>query len=517
MHQGNPPEYDMLANLLMLAGRPSTQLDAILQFSLEEALSMTASDIGGVILFFDIAGREPLTSAFGLRGELVESTTNLLKKWKEQPVNPTTTILETGLHYRIDDYRKDTASFPLFLGGRSSLWVPLLDGRKVAGFIHVESSHPRYYVDSHLQTLQTMAKEIVIAIGRLLLREDAAKSGAPFDIVGVSPPFLELERQIKRAAAHPSGSVLITGERGSGKELASRAIHSWGKRRGRPFVPVLASALTESLFADELFGHSKHAFTGANQSRSGKFQAAEGGTLFLDEVGDMPAVIQASLLRVIERGELTRVGCDLPLHVDVRVVAATNRDLPELIDQGKFRADLCDRLSVFEIRVPALRERRTDIPLLVSHFLRKYCEQVGREFMFAGRNGCAVCKFADPAGCATVEFYQALETYDWPGNVRELANLIVRLLATVPDEVLDAKHLPEQYRGRQTARVLVSPPIDLSLDTQTRKHIERVLQMVDYNESRAARILGIPRSTLRSKIKTLGIESKRIPAFRLNR
>jgi len=507
MHQGYAPEYNMLSNLLMLSGRPSTQLDAILQFSLETALSMTESDIGGVILFFDIAGQEPLIRASGLRGELAEPTATLLKKWRDGPVNPAITVLETGLHHRVDDYRQDTASFPLFLGGRSSLWVPLLDGKKAVGFIHVESSHTRYYVDSHLQGLQTMAKEIMIAIGRHSLREDAAKSGAPLDIVGVSPPFLDMERQIKRAAAHSTGAVLITGERGSGKELASRAIHSWGKRRGKPFIPVLASTLTESLFADELFGHTKHAFTGANQSRSGKFQAAEGGTLFLDEVGDMPAVIQSSLLRVIERGEVTRVGCDLPLRVDVRVVAATNRDLPELIDQGKFRADLCDRLSVFEIRVPALRERRTDIPLLVSHFLKKYCEQVGRDFMFAGRSSCAVCKFADPASCATGEFYEALEAYDWPGNVRELANLIVRLLATVPDEVLDVKHLPEQYR-RQTARTPVSATTDLALDTQTKKHIERVLDMAGHNESQAARILGIPRSTLRSKLRKLGINNK---------
>ncbi|MEK6285795.1 MAG: sigma-54-dependent Fis family transcriptional regulator [Acidobacteriota bacterium] len=509
MHQGYAPEYDMLSSLLMLAGRPSTQLDAILQFSLEKALSMTASDIGGVILFFDITGKEPVILASGLRGELAEPTANLLKIWWARPANLATTVLETGLHHRVDDYRRGTASFPLFLGGRSSLWVPLLDAKKVVGCIHVESSRPRCYGDFHLQKLQTMAIDIVIAIERLVLREDAAKSGTPLDIVGVSPAFLDLERQIKRAAANSSGAVLITGERGSGKELASRAIHSWGKRRGKPFIPVLASTLTESLFADELFGHTKHAFTGAHQSRSGKFLAADGGTLFLDEVGDMPAVIQSSLLRVIERGEVTRVGCDLPFRVNVRVVAATNRDLSKLIDQGKFRADLCDRLSVFEIRVPALRERRSDIPLLVSHFLKKYCEQVGRDFMFAGRSGCTVCKFANPASCATGEFYQALEAYDWPGNVRELANLIVRLLATVPDEILDAKHLPEQYRHPQAAKAPVSPAIDLALDTQTRSHIERVLHMVDHNESRAARILGIPRSTLRSKIKKLGIESKR--------
>ena len=504
MGQGYASEYDLLYHLLMLAGRPSTHLDAILQFSLERVLSLTASDIGGVILLFDIAGQEPLIRASGLRGELAESPANLLKKWTEGPVNPATTILKTGLHHRVDDYRQDSASFPLFLGGRSSLWAPLLDGKKVVGFIHVESSRPRYYIDSHLRKLQNMAKEIVIAIERLLLREDAAKSGTPLDIIGISPAFLEMERQIK-VAAHSSGPVLITGERGSGKELASRAIHSWGKRRGKPFIQVLASALTESLFADELFGHAKHAFTGADQFWSGKFQAAEGGTLFLDEVGDMPAVIQSSLLRVIERGEITRIGCDLPLRVDVRVVAATNRDLSESIDQGKFRADLYDRISVFEIRVPALRERERDIPVLANHFLRKYCGQIGRDFLLGGKSACAACKHADSVSCATGEFYRALQAYDWPGNVRQLENLLLRLLATVPEDILDVKHLPEALQNRTKTATNCLPEC-LTLDQAVKSHIERVLKMTGQNQSRAARVLGIPFSTLQSKIKKLGIQ-----------
>lgn len=504
MHQGYAPEYNMLSNLLMLAGRPSTQLDAILQFSLEKALSMTVSDIGGIILSLDTSGQEPLIMASGLRGEFAESTANLLKKWRDKPTNPAITVLETGLPSSVDDYSQETASFPLFLGGRSSMWLPLLDAKKVVGIIHVESSHPRHYGDSHLQKLQTMATQIVIAIGRVLLREDAAESGTPFDIVGVSPAFLDLERQIKRAA-HSIGAVLITGERGSGKELASRAIHSWGKRRGKPFIPVLASALTESLFADELFGHERHAFTGATQSRSGKFQAADGGTLFLDEVGDMPAVIQSSLLRVIEKGELTRIGRDLPLRVDVRVVAATNSELRELIDQGKFRADLYDRLSVFEIRVPALRERQQDIPILASHFLRKYCKQMGRDFLLGGKSACAACKHADVVSCATGEFYLALQAYDWPGNVRELGNLILRLLATVSDDVLDVKHLPQALQNRKKPTTNCQPEY-LTLDQAIRSHIERVLKMTGHNQSRAARVLGIPFSTLQSKIKKLGIQ-----------
>ncbi|MGH9765611.1 MAG: helix-turn-helix domain-containing protein, partial [Blastocatellia bacterium] len=155
-----------------------------------------------------------------------------------------------------------------------------------------------------------------------------------------------------------------------------------------------------------------------------------------------------------------------------------------------------------------LRERRSDIPLMVSHFLRKYCPQVERAFMLGRKSACALCKLDDPANCATSQFYEALQAYDWPGNVRELANLIVRLLATVPDEILDVKHLPEQYRSCHFAKASASPAVDLALDTQTRNHIQRVLQMTAYNESRAAVLLGIPRSTLRSKIKRLGIDRK---------
>lgn len=508
MQQQRAREHHLLQSLLVLADRLSTQLDALLQFSLEKALSMTASDVGGTVLYFETSDREPLLLACALRGELAESSAALIKKWNSQPADPINLLIEKKVPRRVSDYRREASSPALFSGGRSSLWVPLLGGEQQAiGAIHVESSRPGYYTDSHAQQLQNLATQIVAAAGCVLLREDAAKSGMTLDFVGVSPVFLELEQQIKQAAAHPSAPVLITGERGSGKELASRAIHCWGTRRGKPFVPVLASALTESLFADELFGHAKHAFTGAAQSRSGKFQAAEGGILFLDEVGDMPPPMQAALLRVIERGEITRIGTDLPVRVDVRVVAATNKNLCALVERGEFRADLFDRLSVFQIRVPALRERKADIPLLAGHFLRKYCEQMGRDFALAGKNGCAACKFGEAVHCATSTFYQALSMYDWPGNVRELSNLILRLVATVPDEVLDVKHLPEQFRKR-VAEGALSDPEDLTLDTLIRKHIDRVLETAGQNESQAARILGIPRSTLRSKMKKLKIESK---------
>jgi len=367
---------------------------------------------------------------------------------------------------------------------------------------YVESSKPSYYCQRHRTQLQDLAAEAVPAIHRLLLREQMTRAGVGIDMVGVSAAFLELERQTHIAAGYAQAPVLITGERGSGKELTAWAIHYWSDRRDKPFVPVLASAFAESLFADELFGHERHAFTGAAHERPGKFQAAEGGTLFLDEVADMSPTVQSSLLRVIERGELQRVGRDLPVRVDVRVVAATNQNLSELMALRRFREDLYDRLSVFEIRVPPLRERREDIPLLASHFLRKYCQQIRRDLL--GEGICGICPQVEPVGCATAEFYEALQNYDWPGNIRELQKVIQRLVAFEPHEILNVKHLPEQIQ-KLPRRAAESEMEDLTLDTATKNHIERVLRMTGYNQSQAAKKLGIPLTTLRDKIKRLGI------------
>jgi DNA-binding NtrC family response regulator len=222
-------------------------------------------------------------------------------------------------------------------------------------------------------------------------------------------------------------------------------------------------------------------------------------------VGDLPVEAQAALLRVVDRGEVQRLGRDRPLRVNVRVVAATNQDFSQLIAQRRFREDLYDRLRVFEIGVPPLRQRREDIPLLAGHFLRKYCHEMRRGLAFEGQGRCAVCQQTEYVGCATAAFYEALQRYDWPGNVRELENLLLRLLATVPDEILDVKHLPEPIQKASATRTRREVE-DLSLEAAIKSHLERVLRLTNYNRSQAAKILRIPLSTLRSKIKTLGIK-----------
>jgi DNA-binding NtrC family response regulator len=501
---------NFLYDLLTHVSRATTKVDGLLQFVLERALALTASG-GGAIFVFEASHEEPSLAAAALRGELGDTAANLLKAWEQNPdgrslASPAFIVLQSGQPYSIDDYQHDSAHFPLLKGGRSSLWAPLLDGKSVIGVIHVESSQPEHYRKPHLDQLESLAAEMVPAIQRLLLKEKMAQVGAPIvEIVGASAPFLELERQIRLAAGQSLSPVLITGERGSGKELTAWAIHSLSKRRDKPFVPVLASAFTESLFADELFGHMKHAFTGATEARKGKFVAAEGGSIFFDEVGDLPLGIQVALFRAIERGEIQPIGHDLPIRINVRVIAATNQNLPELIAQRRFREDLYDRLSVFEIKVPPLRERREDIPLLVSHFLRKCCQKMRRPVVF--KDVCAICQNSEDVQCVTTEFYQALQTYEWPGNVRELENIILRLLTFVPDEVLDVKHLPDHIQKGLT-KAAKPKPEDLTLETAVKQHIRRVLRMTNDNQSQAAKILNLPLSTLRSKIKKLEIERK---------
>ncbi|MBI3950658.1 MAG: sigma-54-dependent Fis family transcriptional regulator [Acidobacteria bacterium] len=501
-------QSNFLHQVLTLASHPTTRLEGLLQFVLERALALTASDAGGGIFVLETAGQESVLVVSALGGELCNGPMNLLTIGEQNPSNPALIVLRSGQPYCIEDYAQDASNFLPMAGGRSLLWVPLLEEKKVMGVIHVESSRAGHYSEGRLRQLQDLAAEAVPAIDRLLLREQMAWAGTPMEIVGVSRAFLELEQQIKQIAACSHAPVLIVGERGSGKELTAWAIHCWSDRRDKPFVPVLAAAFAESLFADELFGHERYAFTDAVQERLGKFQAADGGTIFFDEIADMSPAVQAALLRIIERGELPRIGCDRPLRVDVRVVAATNQSPAELIAKGRLREDLYDRLSVFEIRVPPLRERQEAIPLLATHFLRKHCQEMQRPLTAGSERLCQACQNEERTGCATASFYEALQCYEWPGNVRELENILLRLLARVPDEPLDVKHLQEQLPKR--AMPVVTPKAeDWTLEAVIRNHIEQVLRVTNDNQSQAAALLGIPISTLQDKIKKLGIQVKR--------
>lgn len=302
------------------------------------------------------------------------------------------------------------------------------------------------------------------------------------DLVSKNPRMQEIFALVREAASLRS-TVLVEGESGTGKELVARALHFAGSRRDGPFIAVSCAALPESLLESELFGHEKGAFTGASSRKPGKFELASGGTLFLDEVGDIPARVQQGLLRVLQERSFFRVGGNEEITVDVRVVAASNRDLAEAVALGEFRDDLFYRLNVITIRVPPLRERMHDVPLLAEHFRERCCAELGKQISGIDEDALAI-----------------LMSYDWPGNVRELENAIERAMVTAKGPALsaaDVAFVKETHEERRRWAV----PTDLSLWEIEKEVIAAVLRRTGGNVKEAAGILGIDRSTLYDKIK----------------
>ena len=309
------------------------------------------------------------------------------------------------------------------------------------------------------------------------------------EIIGASEPVRRLREHIATTAP-TNGRVLIHGENGSGKELVARAIHAQSARRERPFVEVNCAAIPEELIESELFGHEKGAFTGALARRRGKFELADGGTLFLDEIGDMSLKTQAKVLRALEEQAFERVGGKDTIQVDVRVIAASNRDLEALIRAGRFREDLYYRLNVIPIEVPALRTRKDDITKLVDHFVAVFCAENGKRPKTV--SGEALGYFL---------------AYDWPGNVRELRNMVERLVIMAPGDVVGADDLPAPLRPKDAAATPEGHERSLR---DARDHFERAfiiaeLRANDWNMTRTAERLGIERSHLYRKIKAYGI------------
>ncbi|HUR55018.1 MAG TPA: sigma-54 dependent transcriptional regulator [Gemmataceae bacterium] len=309
-------------------------------------------------------------------------------------------------------------------------------------------------------------------------------------VVGNSPKMQRVLQLLRQYAPTPA-SVLVLGENGTGKELAARALHTNSHRKAKPFAVMNCAALNENLLDDEMFGHEDGSFTGSKGMRKGRFEYANGGTLFLDEVGDMPLSLQAKLLRVLENGEVVRIGANDPIKVDVRIIAATNRDLEAAVKDGKFRVDLYHRLKVGVIRLPALRDRKEDIPPLGAHFLKE----------LAKRHGKPVPKVA-----AVV--WRALEAHDWPGNVRELRNLLDSMLILDLDGELGLDDLPEDAGVRPSSVVPSGSPgsaadylIGRPLDEVERYYIEKALEVTQNNREEAAKMLGIGERTLYRKLQ----------------
>ncbi len=299
--------------------------------------------------------------------------------------------------------------------------------------------------------------------------------------------------EIIENVAQSEAPVLIQGESGSGKELIARAIHNAGPRKDKPYIKVNCAALNENLLESELFGHIKGAFTGAEQTRVGRFEAAHEGTLFLDEIGDIPLSTQVKLLRVIEEMHIERVGDHTPIPVNVRVVSATNKDLEALIESGRFRQDFYFRISVFPLTSPPLRERRDDIPLIVQNFIKQNAIKSGKKILGL-----------------TSEAMQKLLTYEWPGNVRELRNAIEYAFVLCPSGAIDVEHLPPKIAAGGPSPS--AGDIAAAGDASERRALIEALRQTGGNQSQAARILGVSRVTVWKRINKYGIDPRRIGA-----
>jgi formate hydrogenlyase transcriptional activator len=387
-------------------------------------------------------------------------------------------------------------------GVQSGCFLPLVRGDRKIGVLHLLDRHPHRFSEADADFLQQVSNQVAIALDNAMqyrevdesrerlagetnyLRTEIRAERGFDEILGETPAIQAVLQHISTVAPTNS-TVLIQGETGTGKELVARAIHNLSSRRENLFAKLNCAAIPSGLLESELFGHEKGAFTGAIAKKVGRFEVADQGTLFLDEVGDIPAELQPKLLRVLQEQEFERLGSSRSIQVDVRLVAATNQDLGRMVEDRSFRADLYYRLNVFPIRLPALRERREDIPLLTLHFVGHYAKQMS--------------KTIDVVSPETME---ALIRYEWPGNIRELQNFIERAVILSQTNSLSAP-VSELTRPREN-----SSPAPITLEDAEREHILQALRETQWvlgGLDGAAHRLGMPRTTLIYKMRRLGI------------
>ena len=339
----------------------------------------------------------------------------------------------------------------------------------------LEISRLRVVLDRALEKKETM-REVQ------LLRRRLAALAPGTDMIGSGPAMQRVFELVKKVAP-ANASVVIAGESGTGKEVVARAIHSLSQRKDKPFVALNCGAIPPTLIESELFGYERGAFTGADQRRLGNFELAHGGTLFLDEVGELPIEMQGKFLRVLEERKVRRLGGKSEVEVDVRVLCATNRDLKEEIKRGRFREDLYFRLHVFTIQLPALKERREDVPLLVQHFIEKFNGETGKHVQ--GMTPGAM---------------NVLQGYAWPGNIRELRNTVERAMILTDGDVIDEEHLPPDMRPTRPEAAVLRVPLGIQLREVEKEYILSSLQKNGGNKARTAEILGISEKTLYNKL-----------------
>jgi formate hydrogenlyase transcriptional activator len=393
-------------------------------------------------------------------------------------------------------------------GLKSGCSIPLVSRDRVLGVLGVLSFREDAFDEDDIELLAQVAKQVAIAVEnalafreidsfknrleeeKLYLEEEIQTAYNFEEIIGHSRALLRVLQEVETVAETDS-TVLIYGETGTGKELLARAIHNLSPRRGRTLVKVNCAAIPTGLLESELFGHERGAFTGAIERRIGRFELANQGTIFLDEVGEVPVELQPKLLRVLQEREFERLGSSRTIHVDVRVVAATNSDLAKMVAEKRFRSDLYYRLNVFPMTLPPLRERPEDIPLLVHFFAHKFAQQMKK-----------------PIERIPKESMTALTSYNWPGNIRELQNLIERAVILSRGPTLEVP-LAEL---KQSAEVVTDRTETMALETVEREHILHVLRESNWvigGPTGAAARLGMPRTTLNNKMRKLGISRPR--------
>lgn len=390
------------------------------------------------------------------------------------------------------------------------VWMPGMDGIELLQQINQLAPTPRVVMMSGHGTIETAVRatklgaydfiekplnldKLVIVLRNALeashlKQENQVLRQAATDqwtLIGQTPAICQLRGMIEKAALS-NASVLITGENGTGKELVARALHRLSLRAGKPFVAVNSAAIPEELIESELFGYEKGAFTGATAQKPGRFDQAHAGTLFLDEIGDMSLKTQAKILRILQEQRFERVGGTKPVEVDVRIVAATNKDLQKEIEAGRFREDLFYRIAVIPLHLPPLRERAEDIPLFVNAFVLKWSVETGR-----------------PQKTFTPAALEAIQNYAWPGNVRELRNLVERLMVLGP-EIIDVIDLPVEIRSTKKRRFR-SDSLQEAREEFEREFLEAKLAEHQYNISRTAEAINMSRENLSRRLKSLGI------------
>jgi transcriptional regulator with GAF, ATPase, and Fis domain len=471
-------------------------LAALQEKALEAVLEAVPADQAAILLMED--GVDGFSSIMGRDRRLGAN----------QPIRASQTILNRVLKESLavlssdvqsdDSYRE--AESLLERRVHSVLAVPLEVRGKVLGVMYLEASSPGSRFDSDLlQVATTLGNITALAIenARHLERLDGENRrlheelNIHHSMVGESKAMREVYEFVSRVAGRDS-TVLISGESGTGKELVARAVHMNSPRVDKPFVAINCAAITETLLESELFGHERGAFTGAVAQKKGKLEVAEGGTIFLDEIGELALPMQAKLLRVLQEREFERVGGTRPIKLDVRLIAATNRDLKEASRTGTFRSDLYYRLNVVSLQMPALRERREDIPLLAAFFAAQHGEKVKRRV----------------AGISP-EAQACLTRYDWPGNVRELENAIERAVVLGSTEVILAEDLPESILEETAASGQPLNALAEGIREAKKVLIERAIEQANGNYTEAAKILGVHANHLFRLIRTLNLKPKR--------